>query len=109
MDYSSQDTIPQHAVSAIAINTTNPTLAPMVTLPDPSKEYHAEWGVIRDENFHPLTLKHQRDFENLFNERTAIQDFYFWQANLGGYCLADMIQGMYICTHYHRYTDLSYF
>ncbi|KAI8888993.1 hypothetical protein K501DRAFT_171853 [Backusella circina FSU 941] len=76
----------------MAVNTTNPTNAPIIPLLDPSKQYHPEWGVIKNKDFHPLTLKHQRDFENLFHEGTAIQDFHFWQANLGGYCLADMVQ-----------------
>lgn len=59
---------------------------------DPSKVYHPEWGVTRDQDFHPLTLKHQRDLENLFQAGNSIPDFYFWQANLGGYCMADMLQ-----------------
>jgi hypothetical protein len=77
-----------------AINTTNPATAPPPPMLDPNKQYHPEWGVIKDQDFHPLTLKHQRDLENLFQGGTAIQDFYFWQANLGGYCLADMVQSM---------------
>ncbi|KAI7862380.1 hypothetical protein BDF14DRAFT_1736384 [Spinellus fusiger] len=55
------------------------------------KPQHSVWGVIKDQDFHPLTLKHQRDLENLFLSGTIIQDFYFWQANLGGYCMANMI------------------
>lgn len=77
-----------------AINTTNPSLAPPPPILDPSKQYHPEWGVIKDQDFHPLTLKHQRDLENLYQTGAPIADFYFWQANLGGYCMADMVQGM---------------
>ncbi|KAI8883792.1 hypothetical protein K501DRAFT_183791 [Backusella circina FSU 941] len=79
-----------------AINTTNPATAPPPPLLDPNKQYHPEWGVIKDQDFHPLTLKHQRDLENLFQGGSAIQDFYFWQANLGGYCLADMLQSIVV-------------
>ncbi|KAI7899667.1 uncharacterized protein BX663DRAFT_418782, partial [Cokeromyces recurvatus] len=78
------------------INTTNPAIAPPPPILDPTKQYHPEWGVIRDQNFHPLTLKHQRDLENSFNVGSAIADFYFWQANLGGYCMADMVQGIVV-------------
>ncbi|KAI8643305.1 hypothetical protein BD408DRAFT_415024 [Parasitella parasitica] len=78
-----------------AINTTNPASAPPPML-DPTKEYHPEWGVIKDNDFHPLTLKHQRDLEVQFMEKIAVSDFYFWQANLGGYCMADMMQGIVI-------------
>lgn len=78
-----------------AINTTNPALAPPPPILDPTKQYHPEWGVIKDQDFHPLTLKHQRDLENLYQTGSAIADFYFWQANLGGYCMADMVQGKY--------------
>ncbi|KAI8365361.1 uncharacterized protein BYT42DRAFT_589650 [Radiomyces spectabilis] len=63
---------------------------------DPSKPSHPEWGVMKEQDFHPLTLKHQRDLENLFQSGASIADFYFWQANLGGYCMADMIQNMVI-------------
>lgn len=59
---------------------------------DPNKEYHAEWGVMRDQEFHQLALKHQRDLENHHLSGSPISDFYFWQANLGGYCMADMHQ-----------------
>ena len=59
---------------------------------DPSRQYHAEWGVMKEQDFHPLTLKHQRDLENLYQTGSCIPDFYFWQANLGGYCMADMVQ-----------------
>lgn len=76
-----------------AINTTNPVIAPPPPILDPSKQYHPEWGVIKDQDFHPLTLKHQRDLENSYSAGSAIADFYFWQANLGGYCMADMVQG----------------
>ena len=76
-----------------AVNTTNPSTAPPPPMLDPTKIYHPEWGVIKDQDFHPLTLKHQRDLEVLFQSGSAISDFYFWQANLGGYCMADMIQG----------------
>lgn len=75
------------------INTTNPLLAPPPPILDSTKQYHPEWGVIKDQDFHPLTLKHQRDLENLYATGSAIADFYFWQANLGGYCMADMVQG----------------
>lgn len=75
------------------VNTTNPTLVTSPPLLDPTKIYHPEWGVIKDQDFHPLTLKHQRDLEVLFQSGSAISDFYFWQANLGGYCMADMVQG----------------
>lgn len=76
-----------------AVNTTNPAIAPPPALLDPTKQYHPEWGVIKEQDFHPLTLKHQRDLENIFASGSAMADFYFWQANLGGYCMADMIQG----------------
>ena len=92
--------VPSSAPTASAVatplpttNTTNPALAPPPPMLDPSKQYHPEWGVIKDQDFHPLTLKHQRDLENLYVAGTAIADFYFWQANLGGYCMADMAQG----------------
>lgn len=62
------------------------------TIMEPSKQYHPEWGVMKDQDFHPLTLKHQRDLENLYQSGQCITDFYFWQANLGGYCMADMVQ-----------------
>ena len=65
------------------------------TQQDPSKQYHPEWGVLREQDFHPLALKHQRDLENHFQNGTRIADFYFWQANLGGYCMADMNQSKY--------------
>ncbi|KAI8063633.1 hypothetical protein BC940DRAFT_243194 [Gongronella butleri] len=57
-----------------------------------TKPHHPEWGVMKDQDFHPLTLKHQRDLENSYSGGKIISDFYFWQANLGGYCMADMIQ-----------------
>ncbi|KAG2199075.1 uncharacterized protein EV154DRAFT_512206 [Mucor mucedo] len=79
-----------------AINTTNPSLAPPPPILDPSKQYHPEWGVIKDGDFHALTLKHQRDLENLYGTGAPIADFYFWQANLGGYCMADMVQGIVV-------------
>ncbi|ORE02196.1 hypothetical protein BCV72DRAFT_57045 [Rhizopus microsporus var. microsporus] len=81
-----------------AVNTTNPSTAPPPPMLDPTKIYHPEWGVIKDQDFHPLTLKHQRDLEVLFQSGSAISDFYFWQANLGGYCMADMIQGVVVST-----------
>jgi hypothetical protein len=83
-----------------AINTTNPAIAPPPPLLDPTKQYHPEWGVIKDQDFHPLTLKHQRDLENSYTTGSAIADFYFWQANLGGYCMADMVQGKKITRSY---------
>ncbi|KAI8994495.1 hypothetical protein BDB01DRAFT_714647 [Pilobolus umbonatus] len=57
---------------------------------------HAQWGVIKDDEFHALTLKHQRDLEILHEAGTFITDFYFWQANLGGYCMADMTHNMVV-------------
>ncbi|KAI8368755.1 hypothetical protein BD560DRAFT_398609 [Blakeslea trispora] len=74
------------------VNTTNPAMSAPILL-EPGKQYHPEWGVIKDYEFHPLTLKHQRDLEILYSNGSAITDFYFWQANLGGYCMADMVQG----------------
>jgi hypothetical protein len=65
-------------------------------LVDTDKQTHPEWGVMKDQEFHPLTLKHQRDLENLHQAGNLITDFYFWQANLGGYCMADMIQSKLI-------------
>ncbi|CEG63829.1 hypothetical protein RMATCC62417_00910 [Rhizopus microsporus] len=53
---------------------------------------HPEWGVMKEEEFRPLTHKHQNDLEDLHRNGQFIQDFYFWQANLGGYCMADMVQ-----------------
>ncbi|KAI8062018.1 hypothetical protein BDF21DRAFT_347647 [Thamnidium elegans] len=58
----------------------------------PEKLTHPEWGVMKEQDFHPLTLKHQRDLEILHQSGNSIVDFYFWQANLGGYCMANMIQ-----------------
>ncbi|CAO3595714.1 unnamed protein product [Absidia cylindrospora] len=49
---------------------------------------------MKEQDFHPLTLKHQRDLENIYNTGNIISDFYFWQANLGGYCMADMVQNL---------------
>ncbi|KAG2225037.1 hypothetical protein INT45_003237 [Circinella minor] len=66
------------------------------TQEDPNKQYHPEWGVLREQDFHPLALKHQRDLENHFQNGTRIADFYFWQANLGGYCMADMNQNIVV-------------
>jgi hypothetical protein len=60
------------------------------------KPTHPEWGVVKEQDFHPLTLKHQRDLENLHQAGNFITDFYFWQANLGGYCMADMIQNVVV-------------
>ncbi|KAI8356721.1 hypothetical protein EDC96DRAFT_515268 [Choanephora cucurbitarum] len=57
---------------------------------------HPEWGVMKEQEFRPLTLKHQKDLENLHQTGNFIKDFYFWQANLGGYCMADMIQNVVI-------------
>ncbi|KAI8341038.1 hypothetical protein BC941DRAFT_347004 [Chlamydoabsidia padenii] len=61
-----------------------------------SKPYHSEWGVMKEQDFHPLTLKHQRDLEIIYNTGNMIADFYFWQANLGGYCMADMMQNIVV-------------
>lgn len=60
--------------------------------PQEQKQTHPEWGIMKEQDFHPLTLKHQRDLENLHQAGKIIADFYFWQANLGGYCLANMVQ-----------------
>jgi hypothetical protein len=57
-----------------------------------NKPTHPEWGVMKEQDFHPLTLKHQIDLENSHQSGNLISDFYFWQANLGGYCMADMVQ-----------------
>lgn len=57
-----------------------------------NKPTHPEWGVMKEQDFHPLTLKHQRDLEILHQSGSFITDFYFWQANLGGYCMANMVQ-----------------
>jgi hypothetical protein len=78
------------------VNTTNPNLAPPPPMLDPTKQYHPEWGVIKEGDFHALTLKHQRDLENHYQTNNPIADFYFWQANLGGYCMADMVQGKFL-------------
>ncbi|PHZ16735.1 uncharacterized protein RHIMIDRAFT_247220 [Rhizopus microsporus ATCC 52813] len=59
---------------------------------------HPEWGVMKEEEFRPLTHKHQNDLEDLHRNGQFIQDFYFWQANLGGYCMADMVQSKLINT-----------
>ncbi|KAL9543419.1 hypothetical protein MBANPS3_008122 [Mucor bainieri] len=64
--------------------------------PSSDKPTHPEWGVMKEQDFHPLTLKHQRDLENLHQANNFITDFYFWQANLGGYCMADMIQNVVV-------------
>ncbi|ORZ15915.1 hypothetical protein BCR42DRAFT_298525, partial [Absidia repens] len=57
---------------------------------------HPEWGVMKDQEFHPLAHKHQRDLENLYQTNSALSDFYFWQASLGGYCMADMVQNIVV-------------
>lgn len=57
-----------------------------------NQEYHPEWGIIREQDFVQLALKHQRDLETHFTSGSLISDFHFWQANLGGYCMADMVQ-----------------
>ncbi|CAO3632548.1 unnamed protein product [Mucor fragilis] len=64
--------------------------------PSSDKPTHPEWGVMKEQDFHPLTLKHQRDLEHLHQANNFITDFYFWQANLGGYCMADMIQNVVV-------------
>ncbi|CAO3697751.1 unnamed protein product [Rhizopus stolonifer] len=88
---------PTGAYTSTKPNTTDPTkFVPPIL--DPTRIYHPEWGVIREQDFHQLTLKHQRDLEVLFQSGTAISDFYFWQANLGGYCMADMVQGVVVST-----------
>jgi hypothetical protein len=100
-------TSPTTATPLPAINTTNPALAAPPSILDPTKQYHPEWGVIKDSDFHPLTLKHQRDLENLYQTGSAIADFYFWQANLGGYCMADMVQGHYFVRVLKRFLCLT--
>lgn len=97
---------PNNNETSNAINTTNPALAPPPPILNPSKQYHPEWGVIKDQDFHPLTLKHQRDLENLYQTGSAIPDFYFWQANLGGYCMADMVQGKCLSFYFHFFIFL---
>ena len=57
-----------------------------------NQEYHPEWGILREQDFVQLALKHQRDLETHFASGSLISDFHFWQANLGGYCMADMVQ-----------------
>ncbi|SAM02870.1 hypothetical protein [Absidia glauca] len=57
---------------------------------------HPEWGVMKDQEFHPLAHKHQCDLENLYQTNSALSDFYFWQASLGGYCMADMVQNIVV-------------
>ncbi|OBZ84640.1 hypothetical protein A0J61_07314 [Choanephora cucurbitarum] len=88
MDYPTPPIVPN--------TTTNPAMPPPPPILEPGKQYHPEWGVMKDQEFHPLTLKHQRDLESLYSAGSAITDFYFWQANLGGYCMADMVQGMIV-------------
>ncbi|KAI8344322.1 hypothetical protein BC941DRAFT_408332 [Chlamydoabsidia padenii] len=60
------------------------------------KVTHPEWGVMKDQEFHPLAHKHQCDLENLYQTNSALSDFYFWQASLGGYCMADMVQNIVV-------------
>ncbi|KAI8341167.1 hypothetical protein BC941DRAFT_335668, partial [Chlamydoabsidia padenii] len=57
---------------------------------------HPEWGVMKDQEFHPLTYKHQCDLENHHQNDSVVSDFYFWQASLGGYCMADMVQNVVV-------------
>ncbi|KAJ8657701.1 hypothetical protein O0I10_006516 [Lichtheimia ornata] len=61
-----------------------------------NQEYHPEWGILREQDFVQLALKHQRDLETHFTSGTLISDFHFWQANLGGYCMADMVQNVVV-------------
>ncbi|KAI8084928.1 uncharacterized protein BX664DRAFT_338127 [Halteromyces radiatus] len=61
-----------------------------------TKITHPEWGVMKDQEFHPLAHKHQRDLENIYQSNSALSDFYFWQASLGGYCMADMVQNIVV-------------
>ncbi|KAI7900754.1 uncharacterized protein BX663DRAFT_516404 [Cokeromyces recurvatus] len=61
-----------------------------------NKITHPEWGVMKEQEFHPLTLKHQKDLENSYQAGDLFTDFYFWQANLGGYCMADMKQNVVV-------------
>ncbi|KAI8060199.1 hypothetical protein BC940DRAFT_312456 [Gongronella butleri] len=67
-----------------------------VTAAPGGKVTHPEWGVMKDHEFHPLAHKHQRDLENLYQTNAVLNDFYFWQANLGGYCMADMVQNVVV-------------
>ncbi|KAG1471299.1 hypothetical protein G6F56_002204 [Rhizopus delemar] len=60
------------------------------------KMTHPEWGILKEEEFLPLTHKHQNDLEDLHRNGQSIADFYFWQANLGGYCMADMVQKLLV-------------
>ncbi|KAI8985306.1 hypothetical protein BDB01DRAFT_834835 [Pilobolus umbonatus] len=94
LNYTDTLDLPPHQHHPPDINTTNPMVASNQPLLDPNKQYHPEWGVIKEQDFHPLTMKHQRDLENLYQTGSAIRDFYFWQANLGGYCMADMIKAI---------------
>lgn len=73
-----------------------PTTAPTVESSTQDKVTHPEWGVMKDQEFHPLTYKHQCDLENLYQTDSALSDFYFWQASLGGYCMADMVQNVVV-------------
>ncbi|KAL0087659.1 hypothetical protein J3Q64DRAFT_1638130 [Phycomyces blakesleeanus] len=83
--------VQQPAVASVPVPVPVPASVPEPVL-DTSKPSHPEWGVLKDQEFHPLTLKHQRDLENLYQTGASIIDFHFWQANLGGYCMANMVQ-----------------
>ncbi|KAI9304839.1 hypothetical protein BJ944DRAFT_266208 [Cunninghamella echinulata] len=81
-------------------NNNNTPNANTISTPIPnstsSKLTHPEWGVMKEDEFHPLAHKHQRDLENLYQSNSILPDFYFWQANLGGYCMADMVQNIVV-------------
>jgi hypothetical protein len=70
--------------------------ATTMNMNDLNKPCHPEWGVMREQAFHPLAFKHQRDLENHWENGQVISDFYFWQASLGGYCMADMTQSKFL-------------
>ncbi|KAI9013427.1 hypothetical protein CLU79DRAFT_708752 [Phycomyces nitens] len=89
------------STSSITTTTATTTSTSTSTTAGPSiqnsaKPYHPEWGVMKDQDFHPLTHKHQRDLETLYQSGAPIPDFYFWQANLGGYCMANMLQNIVV-------------
>ncbi|KAG2180213.1 hypothetical protein INT43_004002 [Umbelopsis isabellina] len=72
--------------------------ATTMNMNDLNKPCHPEWGVMREQAFHPLAFKHQRDLETHWEKGEVIPDFYFWQASLGGYCMADMTQNVVLST-----------
>lgn len=90
------------STSTSEILATSSAVTPLPTGPAPvsgttdDKITHPEWGVMKDQEFHPLAHKHQCDLENLYQTNSALSDFYFWQASLGGYCMADMVQNIVV-------------